>query len=534
MLILSLICLAAPAVTVQEGKLLSGVPDSALTVVHCLDMDLLRTRMERNRWFQFMQTPVALDIISGLISLDSTPNGWRDARDVLVPIGSALHGESVLFADTNLIGFLTQRPHDVAALDAAMRKWIPDPNASYVSQTILDDRVTTVTLFEQEDMSKDSVAIVHHPNTMGLFMAPSECKRSLMEGIKTSFSRLTNGRSANVVIELDNGRHRLGQRGLVEAYVDFTSAILLAEMITGISPWPEWPSSPDQLPPSYFLSPGGHSGLFLSLDLQAGTHVDVRGHLTIPAGSVASQFADCFKPIPQGTAQAIPHSASAYAGTGIDLASAYSLSRSILEELEHDETLSALDQGLEGGEAMTGVDLEQGVFEQVVGPLAWMMIPEAEHANLPGFSQQLMSIGVKQGEVFQEALEALVPFGEELMQIELTDLYGIDTYVFTDRDDLDGGIAFLPNTFLVGLSRVGLRLGVAAGLGEEENRAPSAVQTALMTHPGVCGLGTVLPESLSDLSKDMDEEAKSMLKGTQLTFQLRRVKGGFDLNLSSL
>ena len=63
MLNLTLTCLLAPILPPQSPSLLAAVPDDATVVARCADVGLLRDRMERNRWAQFLQTRTGNDLL---------------------------------------------------------------------------------------------------------------------------------------------------------------------------------------------------------------------------------------------------------------------------------------------------------------------------------------------------------------------------------------------------------------------------------------------------------------------------------------
>jgi hypothetical protein len=274
----------------------------------------------------------------------------------------------------------------------------------------------------------------------------------------------------------------------------------------------------------------GTLDLYLSLDMQPGTQMEMRGLLNVPPGTLASRFADCMRPLPMGLGGTIPHDSIAFTGLGLDLAAGFALGRKVLAELEANGILATVEQGLATGKAMTGVDLERAVIGQLTGPTTLVFLDPGEATasrdifDLPFFFSQWVSSGVQ----FQEAFEELVPLGEEFIQLDLSDIHGVDVYQAADEDV---GIAFLPYAFVLAMNNDALVRAVTAAVGKEESREPGPISATLMANPGVCGLGTTVMSPFWGAMLDEDEEALGLVEGAQITSTLRRVRTGFELLL---
>ncbi|GEM_PF-2233986 len=517
---LTLSCVLAPLLHSQSPSLLSAVPDQATAVARCANIGLLRDRMERNRWAQFMQTRTGknllLDFIGGA--------GNSDEFGKMAEIGSVLHGECVLFASETTTGFLTTPPADVATLKAAMQKWMPERSeeAMHSSQTMFGAQVDIMSWPGSGRRAGHVAAFVHHPQAFGLFSANDA--ESLRQEMGASLSKIGTDHRSRTVQRLETRRNQVGRPGLVEGYVDLSNPVFMmaGELTPGIS-----------VTERQVLGEGPVD-LYASLDIQPGSGLEMRGHLNVPPGSLASRFADCLRPLPPTLAGSIPNDSIAFAGLGIDFARGYALTRKILEELEAKGTLTSLDQGLALGQATSGVDLEQAVVRQLTGPTALVVLDPGETTEtlgmfgLPIFLTQ----GLANGLDFQEAFEELVPMAGEFIRLELDDVHGVDVYQIVDTGmGIDGGIAFLPSAFLIALNGDALLRAVAAGAGPPESGEPGPIPATLSGHPGVCGLSTVVMAPYWNRAMDGDEEAISIVTGAQITSTLRRTADGFELHL---
>jgi hypothetical protein len=270
--------------------------------------------------------------------------------------------------------------------------------------------------------------------------------------------------------------------------------------------------------------------LYLSVDVQLGTRLEMRGLFSVPSGTLASRFADCIRPLPMGLADSIPHDSIAFTGLGLDLAAGIDLGRRVLKELEAEEALNTLEQGLATGKAMTGVDLEQAFIQQLTGPMAVVFLDPGDGTetgdlfDLPLFLME----GLGNGVLFQEAFEELIPLGEQFIQLDLGDVHGVDVYQASDEDF---GLAFLPEAFVFALSSDALVRAVTAAVGKEQNSEPGRISATLMANPGVCGLATTVMSPFWRSMMDGDEDALGLVEGAQITSTLRRVAAGFELHL---
>ena len=523
MLNLTLACLLAPFLPTQSPSLLAAVPDDANAVARCSSVSLLRDRMENNRWVQFLQTSTG----QGLLINSLLGGGGIDDFDKMTEIGSALNGECVMFSSETLTGFLTTPPTNAEALKSAMEAWLPTEGEGYnhVSQLMFGAQVDVLARNMSEfdpgllEPSGDAIALVHHPLAFGLFTADDG--EELLAGLKSSLSGLGTSHRSPLVHALVARRSQVGHAGLVEFLVDASQTI--HSMVDDFSP------------PGVALSREQVLGkdscdLYLSVDVQLGTRLEMRGLFSVPSGTLASRFADCIRPLPMGLADSIPHDSIAFTGLGLDLAAGIDLGRRVLKELEAEEALNTLEQGLATGKAMTGVDLEQAFIQQLTGPMAVVFLDPGDGTetddlfDLPLFFME----GLGNGVLFQEAFEELIPLGEQFIQLDLSDVHGVDVYQASDEDF---GIAFLPEAFVFALSSDALVRAVTAAVGKEQNSEPGRISATLMANPGVCGLATTVMSPFWRSMMDGDEDALGLVEGAQITSTLRRVAAGFELHL---
>ena len=523
MLHLTFACLLAPFFPTQSPSLLAAVPDNAIAIARCSSVSLLRDRMENNRWAQFLQTNTG----QGLLIDSLMDGGGNDETEEMIEIGSALNGECVLFSSETLTGFLTTPPTNAAALKSAMQAWMPEEDEGYnhASQVMFGAQVDVFARDRSElyggvlERSGRAVALVHHPMAFGLFSADNG--EELLNGLKSSLSHLGTNHRSPLVEALATRRSQVGHAGLVEFILDSSQTI--HAMVDEFSP-PGVTLTREQ------TLGKGPCDLYLSLDVQPGTRMEMRGHFNVPSGTLASRFADCMRPLPMGLADSIPHDSIAFTGLGLDLAAGFELGRKILAELKAEEALDTVDQGLAAGQAMTGVDLEQALIRQLTGPMAVVFLEPGDRTeaddifDLPLFFME----GLGNGVLFQEAFEELIPLGEQFIELNLSDVHGVDVYQASGEDF---GLAFLPEAFVVALNNDALVRAVTAAVGEEQSNEPGRISAALMANPGVCGLATTVMSPFWRSMIDGDEEAIGLVEGAQITSSLRRVATGFDLHL---
>jgi hypothetical protein len=515
MLSLTLTCLLAPILPPQSPSLLAAVPDDATVIARCADVGLLRDRMERNRWAQFLQTHTGNDLLLRFL-LGGNSN---DEFGKMAEIGSAMHGECVMFSSEAVTGLLTAPPTNGEALKSALQALMPEISEGYnhASQMMFGAHVDI--LVSDRSESSGANALVHHPMVFGLFKASNG--EDLLAGLKSSLSGLATDHRAPAAHALEARRSQVGRHGLVEFYADGSESFcMMADDFT-----------PDEVSLSrQQLLGDGTLDLYLSLDMQPGTQMEMRALLNVPPGTLASRFADCMRPLPPGLADSIPNDSMAFTGFGLDLAAGFDLGRKVLAELKAEQVLNTVEQGLAAGTAITGVDLEKAVIRQLTGPMALVFLDPGEATefsdvfDLPFFFMQ----GVGSGVQFQDAFEELVPLGEEFIQLDLSDIHGVDVYQAADEDI---GIAFLPNAFVLAMNNDALVRAVTAGVGKEESREPGPISATLMANPGVCGLGSTVMSPFWGAMLDEDEEALGLLEGAQITSTLRRVRTGFELLL---
>ena len=522
MLNLALTCLLAPFFPTQSPSLLAAVPDDANAVARCSSVSLLRDRMENNRWAQFLQTSTGQDLL-----INSLMDGSAGSEfDKMTEIGSALSGECIMFSSETLTGFLTTPPTNAEALRSAMAAWLPKDGEGYnhASQVMFGAQVDVFARDRSElyggvlERSAHAVALVHHPMAFGLFTAVGG--EELLAGLRASLSNLETNHRAPLIDALNSRRSQVGHAGLVEVVVDSSQTI--RSMVDDFSP-PGVTLSREQ------VLGKGSCDLYLSLDVQPGTRLEMRGLFSVSSGSLASRFADCLRPLPMALADSIPHDAIAFTGLGLDLAAGVDLGRKVLEELKAEEALNTVEQGLATGKAMTGVDLEQAVIRQLIGPMAIVLLDPGDSTETDDliFRNAFFMEGLGNGVLFQEAFEELIPLGEQFIQLDLSDVHGVDIYQ-ASGDDI--GLAFLPEAFVVAMNSDVLVRAVTAAVGKEQNSEPGRISATLMANPGVCGLATTVMSPFWSSMMDKDESALGLVEGAQITSILRRVTAGFEFH----
>lgn len=533
--------IAAPA----QASVLSMVPDSSFLLVRCEDFAALRSRAERNDWMRLFGSKSGAPLMEEMAR--DFNHETRTDFDELVAVGKQLTGESVFFVNGPVAGFLTEAPVDRQALADAMRAWLPDAGPQTVSsiQQLGDARVELVAWPEEEwygwtDRRGHFAAFVDHPRVLGLFSGDD--LDSLSATLEASLGRMGAADRAPVVQGYEAARAAAPRCDGVELYLDFTPFVAeaekqLAQSMEGVFP-----------DPTGMLGLDAGSYLFVQSDVFPGTRVDGNAFLSVPKGTLAARLADTFQPLPANLPGVLPKGIYMLYSLRWDVSSFWKQVRAAFIERYGENSLQTVDGGLAAAKAMADIDPIVDVVDQLDGTFAFYAVdlPEEEKAgDWLGFKEFGFLASVVDGDGFLDAFERAIggkPFEEEL---DLIDIEGVDVYTEKGGDDFDGGLAFLPRHFTVGLGRGTLTRALRAltGVADASLLDGSEMQGLFDQNAGCCfftcqnlaemrerhGFGLNGDTTLPPL--EGEEQAHDPFAGTYLTSTARRTPDGFRIEL---
>ena len=416
-------------VGLPEGSLLAALPENAFALLHSRDPVALRERAERNDWVALCASPEGASAFAAIEAWFARTTGAEFDR--LLEVALELRGEAVLFDTGAVAGFLTVPPADPAALSSVLDGWLaPD------ARRTIEIAGRPVRLAPWSQIGPDAgpmtpdglIAHLDHPLAMGLFSASDEA--SLVEVLTETLGRLGGSKRAPLVdayLAAGGG----APRG-IEAYVDLTPLVPVAERalreaLEGVLP-----------DPTGLLGLEAGTALFVSADLFAGTHVDVRAELTIHRGTLAAELADTFEPLPRTWSADLPRGTWYAAAIDWNLARFYARARAAFEA-ESVDGLVRVDQGIAVAEALSGVDPVADVIEQLTGAFTLYHVLDPEEGARVGERGFGFLAGLVDGERFLDAFEAMMAASGIVAvstEFEGAEAYLIGTNGFlADRDE---------------------------------------------------------------------------------------------------
>ncbi len=467
-------------------SLLSMVPSDSYALARCVDASALRSRAERNDWYQLLSSqngaPLLLEFAREFESETQT-----DLYELL-ELGQQLQGESVLFLTGKTAGFVTEAPATRSGLLASMRAWLPDPGPRALSRTIeLGDASVEIVAWPESDAygwrkrEGHFAALVDHPLVLGLFSGDDA--ESLRSTLEASLAGLESDQRAPVVTAFEAARSSKPTCLGIEAFVDLTPLVRDAErelrdQVAGFLPDPSGMLGLDQ---DYWL--------LSALEIYPGTRIDSSAWMNIPRDTLAASLADTFQPLPVDLAARLPRGLGSLHAWRWDLALFYERARTAFMERHGEESLQGVDQALEAARMMGGVDPISEVIEQLEGTFAiFQMRGEDEGAPL-GLENFGFLTTLKDGEAFLESYEKLLGNGPLESKLDLVEVEGADVYVF-GKDLEAGGLAFLPDALILGFSGTLARsLRAATGVAGANLLDGSDMHGAIEANRGCCYFG---------------------------------------------
>ena len=525
-----------------SDSLLSAVPENAWTLVHCPNVAALRTRAEANDWYRLLGSPQGESIWEELER--EFRHSTHSDLDGVLPVAEALTGEAVFFDTGSVAGFVAEAPGSPQDLTGRMRGWLPEGDAARRTFTLGAAVVEMVAWPDEQEgwrgRAGHFAAFVEHPDALAIFSGDDAA--SLTAVLNASVGGLgTERRVPLVSAYLDDG----GAAGGIGVFVDFTPLIApteeaLREALDGVLPDPRG-----------LL--GLEEGVWLhaETDFFPGTRVQGSARLHLPEDTLIARLADTWTPLPRTLPAELPNGIWALNAWNWDMKRFYRLAREAYEEAGRGEGLAPVDEGLQAAEGLSGVDPIVDVLDQLSGVFAFYAVepPEddgrSELDAMDFLASMGLYFGVLDGDAFLTVFETLFDSGGLQSVFDLEDIAGVDAYVISQSSDgIDGGLAFLPNAFVVGPARRVLERAVQAlmGVPEASLAAGSRMQAVVDENAGACAFSCVeltplrryvLPESNPGSSPPVDGQPARDPFDAQLISSARRTARGFEFRLET-
>ncbi len=535
MLMFPLLLALATDPAVQESALLAALPDTAFALVYCADPGAVRERAQRNDWI-------------GLLGSDEGQPMYADMEESLTPVlggtmrtpldvALELRGESLFFAARDVSGLLTVPPPARETLLAAMHAWLAEraAGASLKSVDVLGGRVELFTPAEDAGPAR-LAALLDHPRALGLFAADSE--EALLLALRDALTSLERGEARGLARAFETARAAHGSLA-VECYVDFSPFVAEAEAELANA------GKDLDVDPTGLLGLEKGTSLYLTLDMDAGDRVDLRGSLAIPPETLAASLADTFQPLPSGLAAMLPKNTWGAIALGWNYMAMIDRARAALDAAGQTGAGKMLDQSLEGAQAATGLDVEEKLLRQLTGTFLFFMGAPDEGQQDPPFSLGVQA-SIADANAFEDAFETVVgmTLGEdatELVQVEGQDAYLWDTV----------GMSILPRSFLVCLGKPFFTDSIKALTGEVHSSMASGtrLEAAVAENQGASFFMCFELSSFRDLFFGAELRGSDETPATaptaetpskapnpfdcQLVASARRTKSGFDLRVTT-
>ncbi len=533
--------LLAPVPT--EASLLTMVPGGAYTLVHCRDLTALRARAERNDWYRLLGSSHGEPLLGELTREFSLQT--HSEADELMALARALQGEVVFFATETVGGLVAEPPTDRAALADAMKDWMPEGDPATRQTLELAGGAVHLAAWPDEPDSWSGraghfAAFVDHPRALAILSGDD--KAALMAALTECMTRLGAERRAPLVESyLASGG---GVGGGVEFFIDFTPLIgqaeaALKDAFEGMLP-----------DPSSLLGLEAGTWLHASADVFPGTRVDCQARLRLPSDTLSAQLADTFKPLPHTLPADLPKGVWGLWALNWDLKLFYQRVRTAFEDSGRGDGLAVVDAGIGMAQGMAGVDPIVDVLNQLEGNFAFYLAdpPSVDGEERLGDEERLLSIGFQaglvDGDTFLTAFEKLIGVGQLEDEFTFEEIAGADAYLLAENDYFEGGFAFLPRAFIIGLSRNVLERSLQALTRAEDASLldGSRMQAAIDENAGACFLMCV---EMTPLRAFMELEGELNLPpleagqpardpfDCQLISTARRTGDGFEFRLQT-
>lgn len=524
----------ALAVLTQTSPL-AVVPDDAYVLAHCRDVGALRARAEGNDWVRLLGSDLGQPMLRDLTY------ATHGELDELLAVARTLSGETVLFDTGRVAGLVTRPPADRAALVEALRAWLPGEGAERRSLEVAGARVELVAWPDAIDgwsgRAGHFAAWVDHADVLAVWSGDDA--EAVSAAVRQGLAGLHVERSAPIVTawRAQGGGATAG----LELYVDFTPLVAEAEAALEDAVRDVLPS------PAGLLGLESGAWLFASFDLAQGAPVDVRARLHLPPDSLAAKLADTWGALPATLPADLPPDVWAFEAWNWDLARFYTLLRAAYQEASEGRAWEQIDAGVQGAEAMVGVNPIDDVLAQLAGDVVIYLTEPASASD--GRRDEMrwlealgLQLGLRDGAAFLDAIESLIEVGGLASVLEAETIEGADAYLLGEEagDELDGGLAFLPRAFVLSPSRRTLErsLRALARVDGASLVSGSAMAAEIDANAGACFLSCVeltplramLPEELGPdfaLPAQGDLPARDPFDA-RLVASVRRTADGFE------
>lgn len=362
---------AAKVAPVATRALEEIVPADAAFVLRTADWDSIRAHAAESDWVRFFAdervTGPLRELARGLPL--AIPAGFPD----LHALQQAIHGGAAFFLVPGRAGgfgggLLLQPFGDVALLERTLQELA---SAVQASASVTRERYADVELLRVQRPGSDEVLIAFATQELvALLFGPDP---------------LSADELAHAVVDRRRGARtgqgfaagRLGQS--LPAHAGASTLALSADVQRLADALrPGWRSRGD----ARVLDEIGVSRIgwvHATLALGAGEALDLTLGMHVPADSLLSSLAQCFRPVPAGLVEGFPDRSLGVGAVGYDVARAFDALRDFLRA-KHPQALQQLEAGLQMAGGQLGVDLEKDVIDQISGRFASysVRVPESE------------------------------------------------------------------------------------------------------------------------------------------------------------
>lgn len=477
-LLLALPLAGAPT---PAADLLDRVPDQAFAIWTCSDVSVALEQIQRNDVVRLLgdgdRSP-----LRGLLG-EVYPGPRRDL-DRALELGASLAGQVVAFGTREGLAIVAEAPADRGPLLEQLRAL-----ATGLTTTGTEERGGARLehlgfVREGEAVPLEGgphVVLVDHPDLVALVQCGAETTAVV--------DALLAGREepARAVAGLRRARATHGPAGQAELYVDFSFFAEEArrEMQQAGEMW--------SVDPSRLLGLE-ETDLYVTASVLPGTSIDLRGHLSIPPGTLLAELADTFRPLPPDLLAAFPEAATGAHAMHWDLVDFYDRLLAALRESEQGQAAEQIEGLVGSSQLMTGVDLEQQLFRQLSGVFALWFLPPAEAAEDPLDDDEIFRglgvvIDIENGPQMLDTFEALLEtvgqgldFSEEQVESVAVRRWG----EFLRGGGMDGGLAFAPRDLLVAFTGRAFDAGLAPLTGGGSALDGTRLRGILDGHRGAC------------------------------------------------
>ena len=477
-------------VTASE-RLIAAVPEGAVAVAYCESLPNLRERAEENTWYRLLRSDageVWREAANDALADD--PTGMGQSHELLRALWDRLPGGAVVFMGTTGGGLVLDVTGVEADVEALLAKVLEEPRRDWqradlehgtfaVEAYAPTGAVWETPAVEAADPTEGREALAPTTGTVDdgalilargnghLFLLAGGDAAATLQLARTSIDGWSSGKSTSGD-RFRGARSSVGGGGL-EFFADLTPMMAEAENEIRNA------GSVFDVDPTSLLGLQGDTWVYTTLELFRGDRMEARGRLHVPSGGIAARTLATLRPLPVDLLARVPADAVQVSAFGWDIPAFFDLVSDIARELMPDGEGMTLDNALEAGNAALGVNLREDFIGQFSGLfMSWLQPMDAETGDDP--LEALMStawlIGLRDGAVFQNAMEQILDIAGVLDTLTLTDVEGSDIY-YADGANMgmgtgwSPGVAFAPGAVLFGARHTLLEAGLRTLAGGE-------------------------------------------------------------------